>query len=118
MKRFPHLLAILFACFSISISAQTSAKKKTDVNKDVDVVKVYEQVVVEGYGTPFIYQELANAYYFKNEYTKAKKWFEKLFNVEKPKDATLAHRYRQTLKALDLEVNNNEYLVASNSQTN
>jgi hypothetical protein len=85
------------------------------VNKDVDLAKVYEQVVVEGYGTPKIYKDLANAYYFKNEYFKAKKWFEKLFDVEKPTDATLKHRYRQTLKALDLEFKNNQYLTASSS---
>jgi hypothetical protein len=100
-------------CISFSAFAQANSHKKTNVNKDVDVVKVYEQVAKDGYGTPLIYKELANAYYFKNEYLKAKKWFEMLFDVEKPLDATLKHRYKQTLKALDLEFKNNRYLAVS-----
>lgn len=111
MKKLPRLIFLLFACISISTFAQTKHPLKTDVNKDVDVVKVYEQVVKDGYGTPYIYEELATAYYFKNEYSKAKKWFEKLFDVQKPIDATLKHRYRQTLKALDLEYKDNRYLA-------
>lgn len=113
MKKLPQLMLLLFACISFSTFAQTKTASKSDVNKDVDVVKVYEQVVIDGYGTPYIYEELATAYYFKNEYSKAKKWFEKLFEVQKPMDATLKHRYRQTLKALDLEYKDNRYLAIS-----
>jgi len=115
MKTLPKLVLMLFALFSISTYAQSETSGKTDVNTDVDVVKVFEQVVVEGYGTPYIYKELANAYYFKNEHQKAKKWFEKLFDVEKTSDATLKHRYRQTLKALNLEFKNNQYLAHNGS---
>jgi hypothetical protein len=111
MKKLPQLMFLLFAFITISTFSQTKSHAKTDVNKDVDVVKVYEQVVKDGYGTPYIYEELATAYYFKNEYAKAKKWFEKLFDVQKPIDATLKHRYRQTLKALDLEFKDNRYLA-------
>jgi hypothetical protein len=115
MKRIPQIIFLLLVLISCTSLAQGESSRKTDVNKDVDLVKVYEQVVVEGYGTPLIYRELANAYYFKNEHSNAKKWFEKLFDVEKPSDATLKHRYRQTLKALNLEFKNNRYLTASSS---
>lgn len=115
MKKLPRLLFVLFACLSMTSYAQSEMTEKTNVNKKVDVVRVYEQVVIEGYGTPYIYKELANAYYFKSEYTQAKKWFEKLFEVEKLSDATLKHRYRQTLKALSLEFKNNEYLANNSS---
>ncbi len=104
------LLLLAFACIPFVSFSQTQAKAKTDVNKDVDVTVVYEQVVKEGYGTAFIYKELANAYYFKNDHANAKKWFEKLFEVEKPTDETLKFRYKQTLKALNLSTNTNEYL--------
>jgi hypothetical protein len=113
MKRLPLWMFLFCACISFTAIAQSSSPKKTDVNKDVDIVKVYEQVVVEGYGTAHIYKELANAYYFKNEYNKAKKWFEKLFDAESSSNATLKHRYRQTLKALDLEFKNNAYLAVN-----
>ena len=81
---------------------QNDASREIDVNTDVDVTVVYEQVVEEGYGTSFIYKELAVAYYFKNDHANAKKWFEKLFEIEGTNDATLRFRYNQTLKALDV----------------
>lgn len=90
---------LLFASISTFSFSQTTPHK-TDVNKDIDVVRVYEQVVVEGYGTPFIYKKLATAYYFKSDYGKALTWFQKLFAVEKNTDPELAHQYKQSLKAV------------------
>ncbi len=90
---------LLFASISTFSYSQTSPHK-TDVNKDIDIVRVYEQVVVEGYGTPFIYKKLATAYYFKSEYGKALAWFQKLFAEEKNTDPELAHQYNQALKAV------------------
>ncbi len=89
----------LFAGIS-TFSFSQNTNHKTDVNKDIDVVRVYEQVVREGYGTPFIYEKLATAYYFKNDYDKALAWFQKLFATEKITDPDLAYRYNQTLKAI------------------
>lgn len=93
--------------------SQSNTASKTDVNKDIDVVKVYEQVVKEGYGTPDIYKKLANGYYFQGEYLQAKKWFEKLFDEVEPKDKMLLFRYKQTLKALDITLESNKYLLAA-----
>lgn len=115
MKKLPRLLFVLFACLSMTSYAQSKTTKKATDREKVDVVKVYEEVVLEGFGTPYIYKELANAYYFKSDYVQAKKWFEELFEVEKLSDDTLKHRYRQTLKALSLEFKNNEYLAKSGS---
>ena len=98
MKFKSNLLAFLFAGICTVSFSQSSTK--TDVNKDIDIVRVYEQVVAEGYGTPFIYKKLANAYYFKSEYNKALLWFEKLFEAEKTKDPEILQRYKQTLKAV------------------
>lgn len=99
MKIKSNLLAfLLFAGINTISFSQSSTK--TDVNKDIDVVRVYEQVVSEGYGTAFIYKELANAYYFKSEYNKALLWFEKLFETEKTNGPDILQRYKQTLKAV------------------
>ena len=76
------------------------SQQKFDVNRDIDLVPVFERVVEDGYGTVFIYNELANEYYFRNNYEKAKLWFEKLFDEEPPVDETLLYRYKQSLKAL------------------
>jgi tetratricopeptide (TPR) repeat protein len=91
-------------------STLTFAQGTGDVNRDVDITKVYEQVVKEGYGTTLIYKDLANAHYFKSNYADAKKWFEKLFSLEAPSDATLKFRYKQSLKALGEYSPDNEYL--------
>ncbi len=106
MKRHLLLIPVLIVCFATSGYSQSS----TDVNKDVDRTAVYEQVVKEGYGTPTIYKELGNGHYFKGNYAEAKKWFEKLFEIETLEDPMLKFRYKQTLKALKLDIETNTYL--------
>jgi len=113
MKKLPWLLIVLLAFTSMETFAQSENIEKTDVRKKIDVVSVYEQMALDGDGTPSIYKELAYAYYFKNEYQEAKKWFEKLFEAEEQSDKKVKHRYRQTLKALDLDFEDNRYLVKS-----
>ncbi|MDN3722819.1 hypothetical protein QRD02_00370 [Aequorivita sp. SDUM287046] len=98
-KKF-NLLTLLLFFSVISSSFSQTIVRKTDVNKDIDVVRVYEQVVKEGYGTPFIYKKLATAYYFKSDYGKALAWFQRLFSVENNTDPEIAHQYNQTLKAV------------------
>ena len=94
-------LQLLLLSASIStVSFSQNHGRKTDVNKDIDVVRVYEQVVKEGYGTSFIYKELATAYYFKSEYSKALTWFQKLVAEERNIGPELTHQYSQTLKAV------------------
>lgn len=83
-----------------------------DVNKDIAITKVYEQVIKEGYGTPKVYEDLANAYYFEGVYGSAKKWYEKLFETTVP-NKTILFRYKQTLKALNISLAENKYLAAS-----
>ncbi len=92
-----------------------SALSQTDVNRDIDVAKVYVQVVKEGYGTPTIYLKLANEYYFQSNYADAKMWYEKVFEAEKPTDKTILFRYKQSLKALKLNPKENPYLAVSSA---
>jgi hypothetical protein len=99
--------------FAASLIMADTALAQTDVNKDIDVAKVYVQVVKEGYGTPAIYLKLANEYYFHNNYTEAKLWYEKVFESEQPADKTILFRYKQSLKALKLNPEENPYLAVS-----
>jgi len=93
------------ACIILCLSHAALAQKVTDVNKHIDKLRVYEKVVKDGYGTSAIYTELANGYYFKSDYKKAKKWFETLFEVDEASftDEQLQWRYQQTLKVLKLK---------------
>ncbi len=113
MRRIAPFLCMLCFLATSQLFAQNQAK--TDVNKDIDVAKVYEQVVKEGYGTPEIYLKLANEHYFQGNYTSAKKWFEKVFETEKPTDKKIVFRYKQTLKALKVRLEGNPYLAVSDN---
>ncbi len=95
-------IRLLFIFFFITTFCFSQSDKKINVNRDIDLVKVYKQVVKEGYGTPSVYKDLANATYFRSEYAESKIWFEKLFEEEKVTDKTLLFRYYQSLKALGL----------------
>ena len=99
----PFLLLFCITTFSFSQSHHTSS-----VN--IDKTKVFENYVKQGYGSPKIYMELANHYYFNNNYKKAKYWFEKLNADKTITDKQLLFRYKQTLKALGLctSLNNKE----------
>ena len=114
MTRFLIFALVLLLGMSVDCIAQSS----TDVNKDVDRTAVYEQVVKEGYGTPTIFKELGNGHYFKGNYAEAKKWYEKLFETEGLHDPMLKFRYRQSLKALKLDIDNNTYLNAELAESN
>ena len=107
MKRIAPIL------FALCLSTAFTTVAQTDVNKDIDLAKVYEQVVKEGYGTPEIHLKLANEYYFQNDFANAKKWYEKVFEDKKPTDKMLLFRYKQTLKALNLNLEENPYLAVS-----
>lgn len=107
-RRAPKLCAFLFLFF---LTIVAFSQQKTDVNRDIDIVKVYEQTVEEGYPTLEIYQKLANAQYFRSNYREAKKWFEKWFEMEVPKDKAVLLRYKQTLKALRVSFKDNKYLA-------
>jgi hypothetical protein len=115
MKLLAFITLLCFFCLSNTGIAQTPQSQKTDVNKDIDPLKVFERYVQDGYGTPSVYKKLANGYYFKNEYLAAKKWFEKLFQSEQPIGQTHKARYLQTLRALKIEITNNPYIVTVSS---
>ncbi len=112
-KQSPKPIAfILFLCISFAGFSQEEA-----TSKSIDIVKVYEQTIKEGYPSLEIYKKLATEQYFRSNYNEAKKWFEKWFDMEMPKDKTSKYRYKQTLKALKVSAKNNKYLalVASGS---
>ncbi len=108
-------LCILLFLFGITTNGiSQNASEKIDVNTHIDLVKVYEKYVEEGYGSPEIYEELANGYYFKNNYLLAKKWFEKLFESKEKIDPTAQFRYKQTIRALQVAHEEVENFVTSN----
>ena len=104
------LLLLLAVCISTLSFAQQNTST-IDVNKDVDLIVVYEAYVADGYGTPEIYKKLANGNYFKDNYKAAAKWYEKLFETESPINKIHAYRYKQSLKVLKRDIASNPYLA-------
>ena len=64
-----YKIRFVFVFFWVTVISFSQNEKTTIVNKDIDIVKVYEKVVKDGYGTPSVYKELSNATYFRSEYT-------------------------------------------------
>ncbi len=67
----------------------------------IDVAKVYEKVVEDGYESIQIYQKLATTHYNRGNYIEAKKWFEKWFSKDKNPDKIAYLNYSKTLEALN-----------------
>ena len=111
MKSFTLVALLFLFSLSTTVTSQTTAIEKTDVNKDIDLMRVYEQYVKDGYGTPAVYKKLADGYYFKNDYTTAKKWLETLLQADAFTPKMYINRYIQTLRALDIDTANNKYLT-------
>ena len=111
MKSFTLVALLFLLSLSTTVTSQTTAIEKTDVNKDIDLMRVYEQYVKDGYGTPAVYKKLADGYYFKNDYTTAKKWLEELLQADASTPKMYINRYIQTLRALDIDTTNNKYLT-------
>jgi len=110
MKLFKKTMLFLVMIVTIQLFAQSKTVISASSNEEIDLILVYEQYVKDGYGTPAIYEKLANEYYFKSNYSEAKKWFEMLFKMETPINKKHLKRYRQSLRALKIDTKNNQYL--------
>ncbi|CAI2768707.1 OmpA family protein [Flavobacterium collinsii] len=94
---------IFLVLISLKSSAQTASQKKADKDYDqyayIDAISIYERVAEKGYKDEKIFQRLGNAYYFNGELTKAVKWYDVLFEINKEQEPEYYYRYAQTLKA-------------------
>jgi len=100
MKR----LYILLGCVLVSTSslrAQTKDTKKADLLFNqfeyVEATEEYLKLVEKGKQDPYIYKQLADAYYNMFNTAEAAKWYAKV--VATPQDAETYYRYAQMLKA-------------------
>ncbi|OXA70491.1 flagellar motor protein MotB [Flavobacterium aquidurense] len=94
---------IFLVLISLKSSAQTASQKKADKDYDqyayIDAISIYEKVAEKGYKDEKLFQRLGNAYYFNGELTKAVKWYDVLFEINKEQEPEYYYRYAQTLKA-------------------
>jgi tetratricopeptide (TPR) repeat protein len=111
------LSQIFFLVFYSSIFAQQSDVSGLQQNYNIDVVKVYEKVVEDGYESVQIFQKLANTHYNRGNYIQAKKWFEKWFQLDKSPEIIAYLKFSKTLQALNEIEKAKHYLLLYENST-
>ncbi|MFA9188558.1 tetratricopeptide repeat protein [Flavobacterium magnesitis] len=64
----------------------------------INVTDVYERVAQKGYKSVYMFKEMANQYFFKNQMEKAVKWYEELFAMNSELDPIYYYRFGEALK--------------------
>jgi tetratricopeptide (TPR) repeat protein len=97
-------MRIIPLVFSLLISAGfVNAQSLNQEILEIDIIKVYEKVVEDGYSSAQIYEKLATSYYIKNDFANAVKWFEKLltFTTTSLPNPSIYLYYAKSLEALE-----------------
>src|SRR6478609_5011043 len=103
MKIKKIIYSLFLSTFFLHGSAQKATINRADKDYDhfayVDAIDNFEKVAEKGYQDEKMFRKLANAYYFKAEFTQALKWYEQLFALYPNQDPEFFYRYSQTLKS-------------------
>lgn len=97
-----YTILLLIAVSTTIVSAQNSKTKKADNLYDrlayTDAAQAYQKVLKKGTTDVYVFERLANCYYFINDTKKAEMYYKR---VAKSKDANpeTIYNYAQTLKA-------------------
>src|SRR5690606_16436930 len=78
----------------------------------IDAIKTYERLAKKGYGSPELFQRLANSYYFNARLEEAGKWYGELFKLKDNIGAEYYYRYSQCLKSMEDYKRADEMLIA------
>ncbi len=116
-KKYLTILS-LFVSFTTALFAQQSVETDSQANQKIDVIRVYEMVVADGYESAQIFETLATEHFFKKNYADAKKWFEKLFVIDKSPEPIAYYRYAKSLEALEDHTRASLYLEIYHAKTN
>jgi len=117
--RYTVFLILSFLIGSIfTLQAQQMNAPSSQANKPIDVIKIYEMVVAEGYVSSQIYETLATENFYISNFADAKKWFEKLFALDSNPEPMAYYRYAKSLEALKELEKANQYLALYQSKKN
>ncbi|MDT8346243.1 MAG: OmpA family protein [Flavobacteriaceae bacterium] len=107
-----YMLLLLPICF-IGLSQKrllNKATKQYETFAYVNTIETYERIIEKGYKDVPMLQKLADAYYFKADYTNAAKWYQELFNLDSNQPSEYLYRYGHSLKSINQEENSAKYL--------
>ncbi len=111
MKKIYTILLLL--AVGTMVTAQNSDTKKADKYYDrlqyTDAAEAYQKLLKKGEGTTYVFERLANSYYFVNDTKKAETYYKK---VVKGKDVNpeTVYNYAQSLKANGKFADYNTYM--------
>lgn len=110
MKKNLTPLFIALLCIVFSAQGQESLSSKPAELNAIDLIKIYENVLADGYESAQIYQKLAQANYARGNYPDAKKWFQKWFDMDENPNPVAYYHYSKTLEYLKETEKAKEYL--------
>lgn len=99
-KQLIYLLVVLMSTqFLVAQDSKLNlAQKKYDELAYPQAIKLYEELVKDGYKSKELYENLANAYYYKADFAPAKIWYDSLFTVTDDLSANTYNKYVNALK--------------------
>lgn len=96
-----YTILLLFAVSTSMVTAQNSKTKKADRYYDrlnyTDAAQAYEKLVKNGENSNYVYERLANSYYYVNDTKQAEKYYNRVVK-DKDVDAETVYNYAQSLK--------------------
>ena len=101
MKKIYTLLLLILMSTAVA-TAQNKDTKKADQLYDrlayTDAATAYQKLLKKGKGSKYVFERLANCYYFLNNTKKAETYYKRVVKGRKPK-AEAVYNYAQSLKA-------------------
>jgi outer membrane protein OmpA-like peptidoglycan-associated protein/Tol biopolymer transport system component len=99
-KQLIYLLTVLISSqFLIAQDSKLNlAQKKYDELAYPQAIKLYEELAKDGYKSKELFENLANAYYYKADFAPAKIWYDSLFTVTDDLSANTYNKYVNALK--------------------
>lgn len=64
----------------------------------INIIDIYERVAEKGYQSIYLFKELGNHYFFKNQMEKAARWYEELFAMTTDLEPVYYYRFGDALK--------------------
>ncbi|QAA82581.1 cell envelope biogenesis protein OmpA [Aequorivita sp. H23M31] len=97
-----YTILLLLAVGTTMVTAQNSQTKKADRYYDrlqyTDAAEAYSKLIKKGEASPYVYERLANSYYFVNDTKQAETYYKKIIKG-KDLDPETVYNYAQSLKA-------------------
>lgn len=99
---------LIYSLWIVLISTQAIVAQKNNLNlaqKKYDelaysqAIKLYEELAKDGYKSKELFENLANAYYYKADYLPAKIWYDTLFSLTDELSANTYNKYINALKS-------------------